>query len=313
MKSIQEECMRNTRTVNRNRIVVAALFLIFTLSFVWNAIAEETHPHIITTEWLSANMKRLDIRIIDIREKVTDYWQAHIPGAVYINPEALRLSDRGVPVKLMPPEALEIMLGKMGVSRMMKVVVYGEQSDPKAAYLIWALDYLGQSFSGMLDGGFNKWQQEKRPVTQDYPRAKPAAYTVFNLHEQWRAPLRAVKRASEEKSSVIVDVRPLEMYAGEKGFWKRKGHIKGAVHHFWGEDLKADGTLKSKEELKQAYEKIGVTPDKNIIVYCGQGQMSAHTYFVLKYMLGCFKVRNYDGGFNEWSSIADLPIETGQK
>ncbi|MCX5904788.1 MAG: sulfurtransferase [Proteobacteria bacterium] len=306
--------MRNTRTVNRNRIVVAALFLIFTLSFVWNAIAEETHPHIITTEWLSANMKRLDIRIIDIREKVTDYWQAHIPGAVYINPEALRLSDRGVPVKLMPPEALEIMLGKMGVSRMMKVVVYGEQSDYKAAYLIWALDYLGQSFSGMLDGGFSKWQQEKRPVvTQDYPRARAAAYSIFNLHEQWRAPLRAVKAAAENNSSVIVDVRPLEFYTGEKGFWKRKGHIKGAVHHFWGDDLKADGTLKSKEELKQAYEKIGVTPDKNIIVYCGQGQMSAHTYFVLKYMLSCFKVRNYDGGFNEWSSIAELPVVTGQK
>jgi len=305
--------MRNTRTVNRNHIVVAALFLIFTLSFVWNAIAEETHPHIITTEWLSANMERLDIRIIDIREKVTDYWQAHIPGAVYINPEALRLSDRGVPVKLMPPEALEIMLGKMGVSRMMKVVVYGEQSDPKAAYLIWALDYLGQSFSGMLDGGFNKWQQEKRPVTQDYPKAREVIYSIFNIHEQWRAPLRAVKAATENNSSVIVDVRPLEFYNGEKGFWKRNGHIKGAVHHFWGDDLKADGTLKSKEELKQAYEKIGVTPDKNIIVYCGQGQMSAHTYFVLKYMLSCFKVRNYDGGFNEWSSIAELPIETGQK
>ena len=86
MKSIQEECMRNTRTVNRNHLVVAALFLIFTLSFVGSVIAEETHPHVITTEWLSANMKRFDIRIIDIRDKVTDYWQGHIPGAIYLNP-----------------------------------------------------------------------------------------------------------------------------------------------------------------------------------------------------------------------------------
>jgi thiosulfate/3-mercaptopyruvate sulfurtransferase len=290
------------------------LFLFISLFLVATVVAEEaTHPRLVTTEWLSNSLKRQDIRIIDVREKVTDYWQGHIPGAVYLNPEALRLSDRGVPVKLMPYETLQIMLGKMGVNKMMKVVVYGEQSDYQAAYLLWALDYLGQGSVSMLDGGFNKWQKENRATTQDYPRIKDTTYSVLNVRYQVRAPLRGVKRAVEEGSSIILDVRPLDLYTGEKSFWKRKGHIKGAINRFWGDDVNADGTLKSKEELKQAYEKLGITPDKNIIVYCGQGQMSAHTYFVLKYILSCFKVRNYDGGFNEWAQKDDLPVETGQK
>jgi thiosulfate/3-mercaptopyruvate sulfurtransferase len=309
----REEDMRSTRSANRNYIV-KALVLIFATTFIGIAFAEEAaHPRLVTTEWLSNSLKRQDIRIIDVREKVTDYWQGHIPGAVYLNPEALRSSDRSVPVKLMPYEALQIMLGRMGVNKMMKVIVYSDQSDYKAAYLLWALDYLGQGSVSMLDGGFNKWQKENKPVTQDYPRIKDTTYSVLNVRYQVRAPMHGVKRAVEEGSSIILDVRPLDLYTGEKGFWKRKGHIKGAIHRFWGDDLKPDGTIKSKEELKQEYEKIGITPDKNIIVYCGQGQMSAHTYFVLKYILNCFKVRNYDGGFNEWSQHADLPVETGQK
>jgi thiosulfate/3-mercaptopyruvate sulfurtransferase len=109
----------------------------------------------------------------------------------------------------------------------------------------------------------------------------------------------------------LLDVRPAELYTGEKGFWKRKGHIKGAINHFWGEDLKDDGSWKSKEELTGAYEKLGATPDTTIIVSCGQGLMSAHAYFTLKYILGYPKVKNYDGGFNQWSNIDELPVEVG--
>ncbi len=128
-----------------------------------------------------------------------------------------------------------------------------------------------------------------------------------------RALLDEVKDAIYKDEYIIIDVRPAELYTGEKGNWKRKGHIKGAINHFWGDDLNNDGTWKNKEELSKIYEDLGVTPQKDIIVSCGQGQMSAHTYFTLKYILGYPKVRNYDGSFNEWSNIEDLPIETGAK
>jgi thiosulfate/3-mercaptopyruvate sulfurtransferase len=109
----------------------------------------------------------------------------------------------------------------------------------------------------------------------------------------------------------LLDVRPLQLYSGEKGPWRRKGHIKGAIHHFWGEDIREDGTWRSGEDLKKAYAGIGVTPNKDIIVYSGEGMMSAHTYFTLKYILGFSYVRNYDGGFSEWSGVDELPVEVG--
>jgi len=288
------------------------LFLVFAILFVIPVLSQEPPSKLVTTEWLEKNLSKENLRILDVRGNIQDYWQGHLPGAVYFNPEAMRLADGGVPVKLMPPEALAIMLGKMGVSEKTMVIAYAEQGDFKAPYLIWALDYLGHTSAAILDGGFTKWQKEGRPVTQDYPKITPIRYTLpSKLNQEVRATLKEVKGLVSGGGGVLLDVRPAQMYTGEKGFWKRNGHIKGAINHFWGDDLNEDGTWKSKEDLKKAYEEIGATPDKNIIVSCGQGQMSAHVYFTLKHILGYPQVKNYDGGFNEWSSIDGLPVDTG--
>jgi thiosulfate/3-mercaptopyruvate sulfurtransferase len=304
--------MKTTEFVIQRTIF--GLLLVLIVSLVVPISAEQLPSKLVSTEWLSASLSKENLRIIDIRGSVRDYWQSHIPGAVYFSPEAMRLADGGVPVKLMPPEALAIMLGKMGVNEKTMIVVYAEQNDFKAPYLIWALDYLGHPSAAILEGGFGKWQKEERVVTQDYPKITPTQYPLpLKLHPEVRAKLEEVKKVVSSGGAVLLDVRPTEMYTGEKGDWKRKGHIKGAISHFWGEDLNQDGTWKSKEDLKKAYEELGATPDKLIITSCGQGQMSAHTYFTLKYILGYPRVKNYDGGFNEWSNIEELPVETGLK
>jgi thiosulfate/3-mercaptopyruvate sulfurtransferase len=291
---------------------VTVLFVVSAVLVAVPIVAQEQASKLVSTDWLKDNLTKENIRIIDVRERVTDYWQAHIPGAVYFNPEAMRLADEGVPVKVMPPEALTIMLGKMGIDQKTMVVAYGEQGDFKAPYLIWALDYIGHPSSAILDGGFTKWKKEGHPATQDYPKIKPTRYPPpSKLNGEVRTTLEEVKAVVNQGGAILLDVRPVEMYSGEKGFWKRKGHIKGAINHFWGEDLKEDGTWKSKEDLTQTYDLLGATPDKMIIVSCGQGQMSAHGYFTLKHVLGYPSVKNYDGGFNEWSNIPELPVDTG--
>jgi thiosulfate/3-mercaptopyruvate sulfurtransferase len=291
---------------------VLGLFLVVAVLFIIPVLSQEPPSKLVSTEWLEENLSKENLRIIDVREDVKDYWQGHIPQAVYFHPEAMRLADHGVPVKLMPPEALAIMLGKMGVNEKTMIIVYSEQGDYKAPYLIWALDYLGHGSAAILDGGFDKWQKEKRPVTQDYPKIDPVQYSLpSKLNGEVRATLEEVKEAVSRGGAFLIDVRPAQLYTGEKGFWKRNGHIQGAINHFWGEDLKDDGTWKSKEDLKETYEKLGATPDKTIIASCGQGLMSAHAYFTLRYVLGYPKVKNYDGGFSEWSNIDELPVETG--
>ncbi|MFB0509705.1 MAG: sulfurtransferase [bacterium] len=297
-----------------NEFSLTKLLLLVVLAIP--AMAQETSSKLVSTEWLwlQITQQKENLRIIDVRDSIKHYWQGHIPGAVYFSPEAMRLADHGVPVKLMPSEALAIMLQKMGINERSMVVVYTEQGDYKAPYLVWALDYIGHPYSAVLDGGFEKWQSEARPVTQDYPKIKPTRVRLpLKLQAEVRANLDEVEQFVKKGDTgvVLLDVRPVKLYTGEAGPWKRKGHIKGAKNHFWGLDLKADGTWKNKEDLKNDYEQLGASPDKLIIVSCGQGQMSAHSYFTLKHILGYPRVKNYDGSFNEWSNIENLPIETG--
>jgi thiosulfate/3-mercaptopyruvate sulfurtransferase len=90
---------------------------------------------------------------------------------------------------------------------------------------------------------------------------------------------------------------------------QRGGHIPGAANIPWGQAVDEDGTFKSFDELRSLYQAKGITPDKEVIAYCRIGERSSHTWFVLKYLLGFSKVRNYDGSWTEWGSLIGAPIE----
>jgi len=286
--------------------------ILLSLLVVIQVNASELPAKIISAAWLAENLEKENLRIIDIRDNVKLYWTNHIPGAVYIHPESLRWPDRGVPVKLIPPSELIALLGAAGITEKSSIVVYGSRNDFNATYLLWSLDYIGHRSSSILDGGYMKWVEEKFPVMQEFPKINPTTYPEPpHLHDEVYATLEEVKEAVENKRALIVDVRPLNLYTGDEGFWIRNGHIKTAVHHYWEEDLAQDGSWKDKETLKEHYAQSGIVPDKTIIVSCGQGQMSSHTYFTLHHVLGFPNVSNYDGSFSEWSNVADLPVETG--
>jgi thiosulfate/3-mercaptopyruvate sulfurtransferase len=72
-----------------------------------------------------------------------------------------------------------------------------------------------------------------------------------------------------------------------------------------------DGTFKSADQLRQLYEPQGVTPDKDVVVYCRIGERSSHSWFVLHELLGYPRVRNYDGSWTEWGNAVRAPIERG--
>jgi thiosulfate/3-mercaptopyruvate sulfurtransferase len=72
-----------------------------------------------------------------------------------------------------------------------------------------------------------------------------------------------------------------------------------------------DKTLKPIAELRAAFEGVGTTPDKKVLVYCGGGIAASLDAFVLTAMLGHKNVAVYDNSMQEWSNDASLPMETG--
>ncbi len=115
----------------------------------------------------------------------------------------------------------------------------------------------------------------------------------------------------------LVDVRSPQEYSGElmapPGYEQegasRGGHIPGAQSIPWAQAVRDDGTFKGAEELRQLYAGKGVTPDKEVRAYCRIGERSAHTWFVLRELLGYENVKNYDGSWTEWGNLVDVPIE----
>src|SRR5437870_4197882 len=126
-----------------------------------------------------------------------------------------------------------------------------------------------------------------------------------------------VREHVKRSGVALVDVRSPQEYSGERTHMPeypqegtlRGGHIPTAVSIPWAQAVKEDSTFKSPEELQTLYGGKGVTPDKDVIAYCRIGERSSHTWFVLTYLLGYPKVRNYDGSWTEWGNGVGLPIE----
>lgn len=274
-------------------------------------------PTIVSTERLAAWLERGDVSVVDVRTDVFTYLKDHLPGAVYLNTETLRAAEGGVPTQLLPAEWYAGLFGRLGLRPDRPVVVYsaGETHNIDATFLAWLLAGFGHPGVYVLDGGYFKWQLEHRPVVQEYPAIERSDFPQSPFTPE-RASLDDVRKAMTRSDAVIVDARPADQYAGEAGTQIRRGHIPGAVSHYWQSDLEQEGfgrVWRPREALRASYVAQGVTPDKDIIVYCNTGTEASHLHFALRYLLNYPKVRVYVGSWNEWAARPELPVDRGKR
>ncbi len=274
------------------------------------------HPEVLVdTAWVGEHLKDSGLRLVEVDVDTAAYDQGHIPGAIGFNWQS-ELQAR--PQRdLLPAAELAALLGKHGISADSSVVAYGDNNNWFAAWFVWNLKYYGHRDARLMDGGRKKWLAEGRPTTTERTAHPVAAYRVGSPDASIRAFRDEVAQGLRNAGRILVDVRSPKEFSGEllapenlpQEGAQRGGHIPGAVNIPWGQAVSEDGTFKSPDELKTLYQGKGVIPDREVIAYCRIGERSSHTWFVLKYLLGYPRVRNYDGSWTEWGSLIAAPIE----
>lgn len=303
----------------------------------------ESSGPLVSTSWLADHLSDPTLRIIDVSWKFRvengrglafddrqNFLAEHIPGAVFVG-MATELSDpdHPVPDMMVGPQEFARVMRRLGVNNDSQVVVYDDSGLPlAAARLWWALSRYGHNNVTVLDGGLLQWKLECRPLTTE-ETPPPAGDFEAVVKPEWNAAKAEVLSAIEDPETSIVDCLPNELFRGVQSHtWGgRSGHIPVAINipavsnldpslEYTSladrtERLKERGSFKfgSRDTLLKFYSDKGLTPDKNIITYCGRGIAASCGLLALRY-LGYHQSRLYDGSWAEWSADETLPIET---
>jgi thiosulfate/3-mercaptopyruvate sulfurtransferase len=270
---------------------------------------------LVTTEWLAEHLGDAGVVVAEVDENTDLYEEGHIADAVKLHWQD-DLQD-AVERDLVEQAEFEELMGARGIGNDTTVILYGDKNNWFAAYAYWHLKIYGHRDVRLLDGGRQKWIDEGRELASEAPSVSPASYSATPRDESIRVYRDTVLGGLGADGIALVDVRsPLE-YSGElmapPGYEQegasRTGHIPGAQSIPWAQAVREDGTFKSVGELRELYSGKGVTPDQEVRAYCRIGERSAHTWFVLRELLGYENVKNYDGSWTEWGNLVDVPIE----
>ncbi|MBL8629125.1 MAG: 3-mercaptopyruvate sulfurtransferase [Rhodospirillaceae bacterium] len=277
---------------------------------------------VVSTEWLTAHINDANVRVVDasyfvpggIEPALKQYADGHLPGAVFFNindiADPTGKKDHTFPAA----DVFAQKVGALGLGNQHHIVAYDHWGGPCAASRVWWMfRHFGHTNVSVLDGGLKKWANEGRTLTKDVPAITPATFTVRKTNNAVRT--RADMLANiDKKEWQVLDARGAGRFTGtepEPRPGLRSGHIPGALNlPFMQMYDAATQTLKSKDEIRKAFQQAGVDLTKPLVTSCGSG-VTACNVALGAYLLGKEDVQIYDGSWLEWGSDPSLPLETG--
>ena len=252
------------------------------------------------TEWLAEHLRDPILRLVEVTPPGSGYVFSHLPGAVYLNlDEVFTGQGRAFAHGTGPADEVAAVLGRLGITPDKHVIVYDEIGGQRAAKMFWLLECLGFERVAVLEGGMERWLAEGRTVTRLQPKVDPVAFTVDPQLDR-QATAEWILSRLHDDGLVLLDCRSQEEFA--------EGHIPGAQLRPWDQTLtrQAYQAFREADGLRAEFARLGVTRDKEIVMYCRTGVRAAHTYLALR-LLDYPRVRTYEGSWTEWSARPDLP------
>jgi len=272
---------------------------------------------LVSTDWVAEHLNDPNVRVVESNEDQLLYPSGHVPGAVQVD-WAIDLNDQ-VRRDYLDKKGFDALMSRIGATKDTTVVFYGDKNNWWACYAFWVFQLFGHTNARVMDGGRLKWEKEGRTLTRDVPKIAAASYDAPQRDDTKIRAFREQVLQHQAKHLPMIDVRSPQEYSGERTHMPeypqegvlRGGHIPGAKSVPWARASNPeDGTFKDAEQLRAIYEgEAGLKSGDDVVAYCRIGERSSHTWFVLTYLLGYPKVRNYDGSWTEWGNSVGLPIE----
>lgn len=272
---------------------------------------------LVSTDWLQQHLGEPDLVAVDAswhmpasgRGGRDEYLAAHIPGARFLDIDAL--SDRTNPAPHMLPGAADFgrAMEELGVGRNDRVVVYDNSPVRTAARGWFMLRHFGAERVAILDGGFQRWSAEGRPVESGEPPRRTAR---FDAAER-RSEVVAKAQLLHGSDSQLLDARSRPRFEGSEADPRpgvAPGHIPGARNLPFSSLYREDGRMKSTDELQRLFAEAGVDPMQPFVASCGSG-VTANSLIFAAQLLGNSRARLYDGSWSEWSADPATPKAVG--
>jgi thiosulfate/3-mercaptopyruvate sulfurtransferase len=290
--------------------------------------------HLVETDWLQENLDDPNLRIIDCTVYLPNYFdetaaqgvemvggrehweQEHIPGSTFADLlQALGNPDNPDFFLPMPSaEQFASVMSQYGVGKGVRVVLYDNMVNIWATRLWWMLRFFGFEDAAVLNGGWQKWTQEGRPISTEPPPTYPPAQFVARPRPELIATKNEVQAAIESQGTCIINALDPDEYAGRGPVrYGRPGHIPSSVNVscFGILDPETNAYLKP-EQLHEQFMQAGAMKKDRVITYCGGAIAATSDAFILT-LLGVGNVAVYDGSMTEWAADPSLPLVTGDE
>ena len=222
---------------------------------------------LVETEWLAERLGGANLRLVDMGVRTGEAPRAErIPGAV--SPPHPHVKGADAPRFVAGPDEAKAIFEALGVGDDTLVVAYDSTRSLNAARLWWALRYYGHDNVRVLNGGFPKWAAEGRPVTTGTPAAVPPASFTPAVNDAVLSTADSLMAAVGDPSAAIWDTRSEAEFTGENDRGNaRAGHVPGAAFLEWSDLMAPDGAFAPAEQMREALERVGATPDKTVHAY----------------------------------------------
>jgi thiosulfate/3-mercaptopyruvate sulfurtransferase len=292
------------------------LLVSFLLLGIASLAAQPSAPEgglLVSTQWLADHLADPDLVVIQVASMRHDYVSGHIPGARYLWPGYLAMSNPDLSYQALPVSQMDTTLEAIGISNSSRIVLCGVNGNVSpTARVFLTLEYLGLGGRiSVLDGGFDAWKREGRPVSTEVPTVKRGSFTPAVQAGVFASAEEVLSDIHKDGIS-IVDARAPGFYDGTTpNGMPRSGHVPGAHNIYFSTLVDSLNRMLPQEKLQSMFAAAGVGEKDRVVAYCHVGQTASLVYFTAR-LLGR-EASLYDGSFEEWSGREDLPVELPPK